>query len=143
MGAFVFAVERAREDVKSRSGGRYKDIEVVIRLENYEERFQPTFDDAFNGYRPGSMMSFPKMSLIDADGHAFDGFVSPVSGGSRRSQRWIVRFSLVYGSLRESLDTDWQESAEEHVGKEIADFRLVIKNPDHRPGQPRQVWVQL
>ncbi len=140
MGPFVFSVERASQSVSS---GGIKEIHVVLELHNYEERFNPTFDDALNDNRPGSMIAFPRAQIVDREGNSFDGWVTPRAGGSRRSRRWEAKFPLVYPSARESLAMGAQESAAKYVDRKPEDFRLVIKNPDRRRGQPGRIWVQL
>ena len=140
MGPFVFSVGRASQSISS---GGMKEIHVVLELHNHEERFDPTFDDALNGKRPGSMIAFPRVAIVDQEGNSFDGWVSPLSGGSRRSRRWDARFWLVYPSTRESLAMGADESAAKYRDRRPEDFRIVIKNPDRRRGQPSKIWIQL
>ncbi len=140
MGPFVFSVGRASQSIAS---GGIKEIHVVIELHNYEERFDPTFDDALNGKRTGSVIALPRSTIVDEEGNSFDGWISPLSGGSRRSRRWDARFWLVYPSTRESLAMGADESAAKYRDRRPEDFRIVIKNPDRRRGQPSRIWVQL
>ena len=140
MGPFVFVVERTKQAVDPFSG--IKEIGVVVRLVNFEQRFNPSFDDAFNGRSRGSMMSFPRMSIEDHDGNRFDGWMTPTSGG-RRSERWEVTFGLHDGPFNDSEGEVARESGPKYVDREPHDFRLLIRNPDPRPGQPTRIWIQL
>ena len=89
------------------------------------------------------MIVFPNIEIVDEEGNSFDGWVSPRSGGSRRSRRWDAKFWLVHPSGRESLTMGAEESAAKYVDRRPEDFRLVIKNPDRRRGQPSRIWVRL
>jgi hypothetical protein len=115
-------------------------ISVTLKLDNYMERHEKPFDDFLKGRTKGALMDHPHMELVDEAGvrfHLED--LSPLSGGSLRSEGWNASFPLVQISMRESAT----ESAAEHFDKHPADFRLVIENPDHRSGQPRKVSIQL
>ena len=136
----MFLVERSREAVDPFSG--IKEIVVVVRLVNFEERFNPTFEDAFNGRNPGSMISFPRFSIEDRDGNHFEGWVTPTSGG-RRAERWNVMFPLHDGPLGDPDSEIARETAPTYADKGPHDFRLLIKNPDPRPGQPTRVRIHL
>ena len=140
MGPFVFLVERSRDAVDPFSG--IKEIEVIVRLVNFEESFTPSFDDAFNGRTRGSMMSFPRCSIEDRDGNRFEGWVTPSSGG-RRFERWTVTFPLHDGALSDPDSDIARETAPKYTEKGPHDFRLQIRNPDPRPGQPTRIWIQL
>jgi hypothetical protein len=140
MGPFVFLVERTTQAVDPFSG--LKEIGVVMRLVNFEERFNPSFDDAFNGRSRGSMMSFPRAAIEDGDGNRFEGWVAPTSGG-RRYERWKVTFPLHDGTLTDPDSELARESAPKYLEREPHDFRLLIRNPDPRPGQPTRIWIQL
>lgn len=134
MGPWKFEVTRAEERIDQRGGGRWKTITVYLRLENYRERQEQTFEDFLNGSRPNSMMSHPQMTLVDAEGNRFDGIVRPVSG-----DMWMAEFLLVPDTGH--LLSDPKRLAEKQLGKRPADFRLVIENPDRRSGQARRVEI--
>lgn len=142
MGPWTFEVNRANAQVEMRGNTPYKKVTVTLKLHNYRERHEKTFDDFLNGTSPGSMMAFPKLHLVDEVGTRFSAeLVSPMSGGSLRSERWRAGFLLVPFSL--SFNTNASESAAEYLDKEPSDFRLVFKNPDRRGTQPARVSVQL
>jgi hypothetical protein len=140
-GPWTFEVERTTERIKNSSGDRYKFILVTVRLDNYTERHEKTFDDFMNGTTEGSIIANPRTELVDGDGNRFDGWFSPTSGGRLRSERWEASFLLVPSNA--GLLEDASDLAKEHLDKHASDFRLVIENPDHRDGQPRKVSVQL
>lgn len=140
MGPWTFQVERATERIESRSDLRLKTVSVTLKLANYMERHEKPFDDFLQGRTEGSPMEHPHLALVDEAGNRFDvEALSPLSGGSLRSEGWNARFPLVEFSMRESAS----ETAARHLDKHPADFRLVIENPDHRSGQPRKVSIQL
>ncbi len=140
MGPWTFQVERATERIESRSDLRLKMVSVTLKLENYMERHEKPFDDFLQGRTEGSPMEHPHLALVDEAGNRFDvEDLSPLSGGSLRSEGWNARFSLIPFSMSRSAS----EMAAEHLDKHPADFRLVIENPDHRSGQPRKVSIQL
>jgi hypothetical protein len=140
MGPWTFQVERATERIESQGTLRFKMISVTLKLENYMERHEKPFDDFMKGRTEGSPMEHPHLALVDEAGNSFDAVdVSPLSGGSLRSESWRARFPLIEFSMRESSS----ETAARHIEKHPADFRLVIENPDHRSGQPRKVSIQL
>ena len=140
MGPWTFQIERATERIESHGNLRLKMISVTLKLENYMERHQKPFDDFLKGRTEGSIMEHPHLALVDEAGNSFDAEdVSPLSGGSLRSESWSARFPLIEFSMRESSS----ETAARHIDKHPADFRLVIENPDHRNGQPRKVSIQL
>jgi hypothetical protein len=150
MGPWTFEVQRATERIESGSGGnRSKRITLFLKLHNYRERHRKPFDDFLNGTSKPSIaampsFSMPRLHLVDGEGNEFDGWVSPMSGGSMRSEHWQAHFVLISMSMRDILrageDTDL---AAEHVDKHPSDFRLLIENPDVREGQPRRVSIQL
>jgi hypothetical protein len=140
MGPWTFQVERATERIENHGNLRFKMISVTLKLENYMERHEKPFDDFMKGRTEGSIMEHPHLALVDEAGNSFDAEdVSPLSGGSLRSESWSARFPLIEFSMRESSS----ETAARHIEKHPADFRLVIENPDHRSGQPRKVSIQL
>lgn len=142
LGPWTFEVERADARTDVRGGDRWRTIAVHLRLHNWRERHEQTFDDFLNGNTPGAIMCFPKLKLCDVEGTLFDGLVRPGSGGSLRSERWTAEFLLVPGDLQHAL-ADASELAKRYLDKKPADFRLLIENPDRRRGQPRRVSVQL
>ncbi len=140
MGPWTFQVERVTERIESRTSLRLKVVSVTLKLDNYMERHEKPFDDFMSGETRGLVTAPPHLMLVDEAGNRF--YVedlSPLSGGSLRSEGWNARFSLIQHSMRESAS----ESAAEHFDKHPADFRLVIENPDHRSGQPHKVSIQL
>jgi hypothetical protein len=139
MGPWMFQVEQAREQVDSQSGNTIKSIFVTLRLDNYTQRHDKTFDDFVNETSPGSVIADPRLKLVDSAGEAFVGLLHPKSGGRMRSERWEVKFVLI----SDDLNANVSERAEKHLRKHPSDFRLVIENPDHRRGQPRRASVQL
>jgi hypothetical protein len=134
MGPWKFAVTRADERTDQRGGGRWKTITLSLRLENYRERQEQSFEDFLNGSQPNSIMSHPHMTLADAEGNRFDGIVRAVSG-----DLWMAEFLLVPDTGH--LLSDPKKLAEQQLGKHPGDFRLVIENPDHRSGQARRVEI--
>lgn len=141
MGPWTFEIERATERTDHQGGDRYKFILITIRLDNYSERHQKTFDDFMNGTVEGSVWADPQAELVDEDGNRFVASISPISGGRLRSERWQARIVLVPSNA--GLLEDASDLAREHLDKHPGDFRLVIQNPDHRRGQPRRVSVRL
>ena len=140
MGPWTFQVERATERIESRGSLRLKMVSVTLKLDNYMERHEKPFDDFMKGRTEGSIIEHPHLALVDEAGNRFDvEDLSPLSGGSLRSEVWNARFPLIQFSMRESSS----ETAAEHLEKHPADFHLVIENPDHRKGQPRKVSIRL
>ncbi len=144
MGPWTFEVESVREQIESHTSFRVKIVELTFQLQNYRERHEKTFDDFLNGSgeRRGMLASMfvdPHFWLVDEEGNRFLALLSPVSGGSLRSERWRVRFELVNGKPSE----DAALQAARYLNRDLADFRLVIENPNHRKGQPRKIVVAL
>ena len=148
MGPWTFEVQRATERIKGGSNPSKKII-LFLKLHNYRERHRKPFDDFLNGTSKPSVkalpsISFPRLKLVDGEGNEFDGWISPTSGGSMRSEHWQAHFPLISMSIRDILSADEDtDSAAEHIDKHLADFRLVIENPDVREDQPRRVSIQL
>ncbi len=142
MGPWTFRVERTHDTIESNaSREQFKYVIVEIRLDNYMERHEKTFDDFLNGKRPGALIAFPKITLVDKEGTEFDAWTTPDSGGSLRSERWTVRIGLIPSgplSMESSADL-----AAKYLDSDLADFRLVITNPDRRSGQPGSVSIPL
>lgn len=140
MGPWTFEVERATERVETRGALRLKVILVTLELHNYKERHEKAFDDFMSGEGENAIMTTPNMTLVDEVGNRFDlEAFTPLSGGSLRSERWRARFPLIEFSFRE----DSSETAARHIDKHVADFRLIIENPDYQRGQPRKASIQL
>jgi hypothetical protein len=139
MGPWTFSVTDATERTENRGGNRFKTIFVSIELQNYKERHEKPFDDFLNGRRKKSVMTHPKMWLVGETGKKLDGWLSPKSGGSMRSERWQAQFLLAEFSFSE----DSSDTAKRYLDKHPADFLLEIQNPDRREGQPRGVKIRL
>jgi hypothetical protein len=143
MGPWTFEVESIGARVRTdRGGDRRKTVIAVFKLHNFEERYEKTFDDFLNGTSPGALMARPRTRLEDQSGSKFDGWLEPVSGGRLRSERWRAEFLLVDLGIRDVMRST-QDLAAQHVDRPLADFRLVIDNPDPRPGQPRGIFILL
>jgi hypothetical protein len=144
MGPWTFEVEGAAAQTDMRGQDRYRQIRVSVRLHNYSERHEEPFDDFLNGTTSGSAFADPHLALVDGQGNRFDGWVTPRSGGSRRSERWQAKFELIPLSFRDVMSSQSaSEQAAEFLDKQAADFRLVIDNPDPSSGQPHRVAIQL
>jgi hypothetical protein len=140
MGPWTFRIERASEKIERRAGDSRKTVSVVLRLDNYRERHDTTFDDFLNGHSTSSMFSNPHFQLVDDKGAQFSGWLIPVSGGSLRSEEWRAEFVLVTDDFSVQ---DASELAAAHLNKQLADLRIVLKNPERRRGQPGRVAVRL
>ena len=110
MGPWTFEVQRATEKIEG-SSTRYKKITVSLKLHNYRERHQKPFDDFLNGTSKHSVnalpqISFPRLHVDDGEGNVFDGSVTPMSGGSLRSEHGQAQFSLISLSMREILSAN-------------------------------------
>ena len=143
MGPWTFEVERVRDIVDTQSDGhRQKMVTVTLRLHNYTERYEATFDDFLNGRRPGGMIpiSFPKLKLMHEDGATFVASVRPVSAGSLQSERWQAQAWLLpdNAGIR-----NWNELWNRYADASLSELVLMIDNPDRRSGQPRQVTITL
>ena len=143
MGPWSFEVERVRDRVETRSDGhRQKVVTLTLRLHNYTERHETTFDDFMNDRRSGGLMSisFPKLELVHADGATFVASLSPVSAGSLRSERWQAQAWLLpdNAGIR-----NWNELWERYADAPLSDLVLAIANPDRRSGQPNRVVIAL
>lgn len=142
MGPWKFAVEEARDSVEDKPGvGRMKTVTVTLRLVNYMERHEQPFDNFLMRYKPGAMFMRPSFQLVDEHGTPFDGTLSPLSGGSMRSERWHARFALVPADAG-AMD-DVSELAPRYADAKITNLDLVIENPDCRSGQPQSVIIAL
>lgn len=145
MGPWTFEVERVQDvsETDSYRGTRRKTVMVTLRLHNYTERHERTFDDFMNGRRPGGLISisFPKLELVHEDGATFLASLSPVSGGSLRSERWQAQAWLIPDNV--GIMADGSELAERYADTSLSDLALVIDNPDRRSGQPRRVVIAL
>lgn len=137
MGPFTFRVETASARTAYREGKPRR----VIVVELWELSAEPDADiDLPRFLTPGSEFApRPQIKIRDREGHEFPGIV-----GLRQGDRWPVSFELAEGSgftasSRERAD----RFAEQQLSKGPRDFRLYITNPDRRPGQPREVWLQL
>jgi hypothetical protein len=86
------------------------------------------------------MFSDPHFQLVDDAGAQFSGWLTPVSGGSLRSEQWRAEFVLVPDDFGMQ---DADELAAAHLNKRLADLRIVLENPDRRRGQPGRVAVRL
>ena len=143
MGPWTFEVERVQDRVSTHSDGhRQKIVTLTLRLHNYTERHEATFDDFMNGRTPGGFIpiSFPKLKLAHEDGATFVASVSPVSAGSLRSERWQAQSWLLpdNAGIR-----NWNELWERYADAPLSELVLVIDNPDRRSGQPRKASVRL
>ncbi len=142
MGPWTFEVERVQDRVSTHSDGhRQKIVTLTLRLHNYTERHERTFDDFMNATRSGLMsISFPKLKLVHEDGATFVASVSPVSAGSLRSERWQAQSWLLpdNAGIR-----NWNELWERYADAPLSELVLVIDNPDRRSGQPRKASVRL
>lgn len=137
MGSFAFRVEVASATMRTREGKPRRVIEVRL----WELSVEPDEElDLAHFLVPGTeFVSRPQIKIRDREGHEFTG-----SLGLRRGDRWPARFELSQApgfttASRERAD----RLAEQHLSMGPRDFRLYIKNPDRRPGQPRAVWLQL
>jgi hypothetical protein len=133
MGPFVFVVEDAYERVSSYNTGEPKiDILVDLRLDAATGA-KIKFDEFLNDTAPPrGMIIYPNMEIWDGDGRKFQGMVHRVSG----REHWQAEFPLVD-------DDGGPSTARQYVNRRAADFRLIIKNPDKREGQPGRVAVVL
>ena len=133
MGPFAFVVEDAYERVSSFNTGDPK-IEILVDLRlDAATGAKVKFDEFLNdtaGDR--GMIIYPNMEIRDGDGRTFLGMVRRVSG----RERWQAEFLLVD-------DDGGPSTARHYVNRRAADFRLLIKNPDRREGQPGRVVVAL
>jgi hypothetical protein len=135
MGPFVFEVTNTSEQLHFfTGGGRCKKIYVSLQL--HTDQSMPTkveFGDFLNGEAKGQrMIVFPAMKLVDGNGKKFDGIVNRVSGETL----WRAEFYLI--DHRRGI-----QSGLDYLDKAVEDFRLVIKNPEVREGQPRDVTITL
>jgi hypothetical protein len=131
MGPFAFVIEDAYERVSSYNTGDPK-IEILVDLRlDAATGAKVKFDEFLNdtaGQR--GMIIYPHMEIRDQDGRKFLGMVHRVSG----RERWQAEFPLV---------DDGPSTARQYVNRRAADFRLIIKNPDRREGQPSRVKIAL
>ena len=115
---------------------------LTLRLHNYTERHERTFDDFMNGRTPGGFIpiSFPKLHLVHEDGAEFLADVSSVSRGSLRSERWQAQSWLLpdNAGIR-----NWNELWDRYADASLSELVLMIHNPDRRSGQPRKVTITL
>jgi hypothetical protein len=131
MGPFAFQVVGAWA---TSPDDRHPEIFVDFRLLSDQSHGQIGFDDILNdmvdseGNATAKMRLSPRTKVVDGHGHRFVGVVSDLS----------ARYILFEVRLR---DQDRFEN--EHFGMRPEDFRLVIKNPDRRKGQPRAASIQL
>lgn len=140
MGPWKFHVERALDTIETNaSRDQFKVVIVEVKLHNYTERHEKTFDDFLNGNQPRAIIAFPKIELQDEDGTTFDGWATPDSGGSLRSEGWTMKFHLIRDSLMESS----ADLARPYLDTELSSLRLVITNPDRLSGQPGSVSIRL
>ena len=133
MGPFAFVVEDAYERVSSYNTGEPK-IEIFVDLRlDAATGAKVKFDEFLNDTAaPRGMIIYPNMEIWDRDGRKFQGMVHRVSG----RERWQAEFPLVD-------DDGGPSTARQYVNRRAADFRLIIKNPDRREGQPGRVTVVL
>ncbi len=135
MGPFAFQVESA--SVTTPDDG-HPVVFVNFRLLSDESQGKIPFDRLLNdevdseGNATARKMIipivFPWTAVVDSHGHRFVGNVIGLSG---RYIIWEIR-------LR---DQDRFDKA--HRDMQAEDFRLVIKNPDRRKGQPHTASIQL
>ena len=140
MGPWTFSVERATASTDVHGGGRWRNIRVVLRLHNFREQHEPAFDAFLNGGGRGSYIVFPRFALREVGGARFETLLLSASGSSS-SELWNAEFVLVPsdgGAMEDSA-----RLAEPFLEKDVQDFRLVIKNPDRRSGQPGRVSIAL
>ncbi len=132
MGPFAFVVEDAYEQLSSFSGGDPK-IEIFVDLRlDAANGAKVKFDDFLNDTVERRMIIHPSLEIRDQRGRKFLGLVNRVSG----RERWRAEFLLVD-------DLGGTESAQKYLDLRAADFRLIIKNPDRREGQPSRAAVTL
>jgi len=133
MGPFAFVVEHAHKRVSSFNTGDPK-IEILVDLRlDAATGAKVKFDEFLNdtaGQR--GMIIYPHMEIWDRDGRKFLGMVRRISG----REHWRAEFLLVD-------DVGGPGTARQYVNHRAADFRLIIKNPDRREGQPGRVAVAL
>ena len=135
MGPFAFQVKSA--SVTTPDIG-HPWVPVNFRLLSDESKGKIPFDRLFNdevdsegkATARGKIIPivFPWTAVVDSHGHRFVGNVIERSG---RYIIWEIR-------LR---DQDRFDKA--HRDMHVEDFRLVIKNPDRRKGQPLTASIQL
>ena len=144
MGPWTFEVERVAEGKERRGGlGELRTVTVTLRLHNYQDRHDQTFDDFMMGRRPGAMMIHPNYRLMSESGATFDALLIPASGGSLRSERWRAKFELADPQNAADAMTDSSVLAARYADLPLADMTFVIENPDPQQGQPRRVNVAL
>lgn len=133
MGPFAFVVEKAYERVSSYNTGDPK-IEILVDLRlDAATGAKVKFDEFLNDTAaPRGMIIYPHMEIRDKDGRKFLGMVHRVSG----RKHWQAEFLLVD-------DDGGPSTARQYVNRRAADFRLIIKNPDRREGQPSRVKIAL
>ena len=128
MGPFTFAIERAYDESSSPCGA----IVVDLRLQQ-SDGAKVHFDDFLNDNTGRALILHPAMELVGADGRRYLGWVTRVSG----REEWSAEFQLVN-------DDGWSEGAERcAASSHSSDFRLTIRNPDPRSGQPARVSMPL
>ena len=143
MGPWSFEVERVRDRGDTQSDGhRQKIVTLTLRLHNYTERHERTFDDFMNGSRRGGMIpiSFPNLELVHEDGATFVASLSPVFAGSLRSERWQAQAWLLPDNAGIS---NWNALWDRYADAPLSDLVLAIDNPDRRSGQPSRVVIAL
>ncbi len=123
MAAFAFEIDGTAEEF------RRSDKVITVRLWLDRDKsvpFRMPFGESFVG----------KMHIVDGAGNRFEaGGIIPISGNSLSAVEWQTAFVI---SARASGVRD-----KEKLGDRARDFRLVIKNPDPRAGQPRKVSIAL
>ena len=123
MAAFEFEIDGTAEEF------RRSDKVITVRLLLDRDKsvpFRMPFGESFVG----------KIHIVDGAGNRFEsGLVVPLSGDHLTAIEWQTGFvisSNAYG-VRDK----------EKLGDGARDFRLIIKNPDPRAGQPRKVSIAL
>jgi hypothetical protein len=140
MGPWTFDVERASASTDVRGGGKWRRIRVHLRLHNHREQHEPAFDAFLNGGGRGDYIVFPRFDLRDAEGTRFETLLLSASRGSS-SEQWTADFVLVPADAPAMANSS--ELAQPFLDRDPEDFRLVIRNPDRRRGQPGRVSIAL
>lgn len=130
MGPFTFVVQRAYED-RWATEDRCSAIVISLTL-TASNHAKVHFDDFLNDSATPKMILHPIAELVDRDGNRYIGWATRVAG--RRD--WQMVFPL---SFEKTIMSDPTCAA----SRNPADFRVSIRNPDVRSGQPRQVSVAL
>src|SRR5262245_44651385 len=122
MGPWTFDVRQAVDRTAPRAGQQLTMVTVTLALHTYEERHAAPVDDFLHGPTAGSMISYPHLTLKDASGTTFDGWLTPVSGGSLRSREWSADFVLVPSSTPAGFTGDAIDLAGKYLGTRLSDL---------------------